>query len=432
MTRTPPTPSGWPLLGHTVGFAADPFGFVADMLAEHGVDSTVGLDLLGIGRLYILAHPDHFERAFVTESDAISKGNEFDAAFRDAIVAVEGEEWQKQRNELDPFFHWDRVTEYASVMRKQVERRLAAWPDEGTLSAEAQMKNLTLEVIFATILGRELELDGDERIRTAADGLNGRFAPQSWVLPSWVPTPSRRRFNNSEQILREEVRTLVETADEESLTARLADALGTEYPKTVESMENQLVGMIFAGHETTALALTFTLYALASNPEPYERAVEEVDRVIGDGPVTTAAMDELIVLERVIKEALRLYPPVHTLPRETTRPFSVGDRTIPAGSDIHLSIIRIHRDERWYDDSFSFRPERWEKNKDRPKYAYVPFGAGARSCLGRAFALTEAKIVLATVLRDFDIEWGKDEPLEITPEMTTQPCGETPLVVRRR
>ncbi|SEL75092.1 cytochrome P450 [Haloferax larsenii] len=432
MTRTPPTPAGWPLLGHTVGFAAEPFQFVADMLANHGVDSTVGLDLLGIGRLYILAHPDHFERAFVTEPDAISKGNEFDAAFRDAIIAVEGEEWRKQRNELDPFFHWDRVTEYAPVMRDQVERRLDEWPDEGTVSAEGEMKNLTLDVIFATILGRELELDGDERMRTAADGLNGRFAPQSWVLPSWVPTPSRRRFDKSEQILREEVRKLVETADRESLTARLADALGTEYPKTVESMENQLVGMIFAGHETTALALTFALYALATNPEPYERAVEEVSRVVGDGPVSTEALENLPVLERIIKETLRLYPPVHTLPRETTRPFSVGDRTIPAETDIHLSIIRVQRDERWYDDPDEFRPERWEKERDRLRYAYVPFGAGPRSCLGRAFALTEAKIVLASVLRDFHLDWDRDEPLDITPEMTTQPVGDTPLVVRRR
>ncbi|ELZ85329.1 cytochrome P450 [Haloferax elongans ATCC BAA-1513] len=430
--RTPPTPGGWPLVGHTVGFAAEPFQFVADMLAEHGVDSAVGLDLLGIDKLYVLAHPDHFERAFVTERDAISKGNEFDAAFGDAVIAAEGDEWRTQRAELDPFFRWERVTEYAPIMRDQVERRLAEWPDEGTVSAEGEMKNLTLDVIFATILGRELRLDGDERMRTAADGLNGRFAPQSWVLPSWVPTPSRRRFDKSEQTLREEVRKLVETADKESLTARLADALGTEYPKTVESMENQLVGMIFAGHETTALALMFALYSLATNPEPYERAVEEVSRVVGDGPVSTEALENLPVLERIIKETLRLYPPVHTLPRETTRPFSVGDRTIPAETDIHLSIIRVQRDDRWYDDPDEFRPERWEKERDRPRYAYVPFGAGPRSCLGRAFALTEAKIVLASVLRDFHLEWGRDEPLDITPEMTTQPVGDTPLAVRRR
>ncbi|RDZ61645.1 cytochrome P450 [Haloferax sp. Atlit-12N] len=434
MTSPPPTPSGLPLVGHSLGFAADPFGFVADLLADHGVEDAVGLDVVGMDDLYVLAHPDHFERAFVTDRDSIVKGGEFEAAFGDAVIAAEGDEWRRQRDELDPFFRWERVDEYASVMRRQVERRLRTWPDSGTLSLEAEMKAVTLDIIFATILGRELDLDGDERIRAAADGLNGRFAPASWVLPSWVPTPSRRRFDRADRVLREEVRKLVETADEESLTRRLADALGTDadYPATVESLENQLVGMIFAGHETTALALTYALYLLATHPETRERAAAEVDRVVGDGPVTAEATGELPVLERVIKETLRLYPPVHTLPRETAKPFPTGDRVIPAGTDIHLSIIRIHRDDRWYDDPLAFRPERWDRERDRPAYAYLPFGAGPRSCLGRAFALTEAKIVLATVLRDFDLDWGGDGALAITPEMTTQPKGETPLVVRRR
>ncbi|KAB1194223.1 cytochrome P450 [Haloferax sp. MBLA0076] len=433
MTRRPPTPDGLPVLGHTIGFAVDPFGYVADLLADHGVDDVVGLDVLGMDDLYVLAHPDHFERALVTERDAFSKGDEFLAAFGDAVTAVEGDEWKRQRSTLDPFFRWGKVETYTPEMSRQIERRLETWPDSGTVPLESEMKNLTLDIIFATILGRELDVDGDERIRAAADGLNGRFSPASWVLPSWVPTPSRRRFDRSNRILREEVRDLVETANEDSLAARLADALGSEYPQTVESMEDQLVGMIFAGHETTALALTFTCYFLATHADVRERAVEEVDRVVGDGPVTAETTERLPLLERVLKESLRLYPPVHTIPRETSEPFSVGDRTIPAGTDVHLSILRLHRDERWYDDPGSFRPERWaDEDEERSKYAYLPFGAGPRSCLGRAFALTEAKLALATILRDFDVDWGADGPLEVTPEMTTQPKGSTPLVVRRR
>ena len=432
MTRPPPTPTRLPFVGHTFGFAADPFGFVADLLTDHGVDDAVGLDVLGLDELYVLAHPDHFERALVGERDAVAKGDEFSAAFGTAVTAVEGDEWRRQRATLDPFFQWERVGEYADVMTRQVERRLDTWPDSGTLSLESEMKAVTLDIIFATILGRELELDGDERIRTAADGLNGRFAPASWVLPRWIPTPSRRRFDRADRTLREEVSTLVEAADEQSLTARLTDALGSDYPETNAELKDQLVGMIFAGHETTALALTYTLYLLATNPDVCERARSEVERVVENDRVTADDIDHLPTLERVLQESLRLYPPVHTLPRETTRPFSVGERTIPAGVDLHLSVIRVHRDERWYDDPLAFRPERWVGANDRPNYAYVPFGAGPRSCLGRAFALTEAKLVLASVLRAFELDWGDDDPLAITPEMTTQPKGETPLVVRRR
>ncbi|KAB1188404.1 MULTISPECIES: cytochrome P450 [Haloferax] len=432
MTRRPPTPDGLPFLGHTVEFAADPFGFIDDLLADHGVDGAVGLDILGMDEIYVLAHPDHFERTLVTNRDAVSKGDEFDAAFGDGIFATEGDKWRRQRDKLDPFFRWDRVSAYVPQMREQVERRLTEWPDEGTLSAESEMKNLTLDIIFVTILGRELELDGDDRLRHAADSLNERFTPSSWVLPDWIPTPSRRRFDKAKDILREEIQSLVETADKGSLAAQLATALGSDYPETIESMEDQLIGIIFAGHESTALALTFTFYALATNPDIHDRATREVDRVVGDGPVTAGALDDLAVLERIIKESLRLYPPIHTIPRETTRSFSVGECTIPAGTDVQLSVLRLHRDERWYDDPLEFRPERWTEASDRPKYAYLPFGAGPRSCLGRAFALTEAKLVLATVLREFELEWGTDEPLGITPEMTTQPDGATPLVVRRR
>lgn len=432
MTRTPPTPGGLPLIGHSLGYARRPFELVAELLADHGVDDAVGLDVLGMDQVYVLAHPEYFERVLVTERDGISKGSEFTDAVGQSVGAVEGDTWRTQRTALDPFFQWDRVAEYAPTMRAQVERRLATWDSGDTISLESEMKSLTLDIIFATILGRELELDGDARIRDAADGINGIFEPIAWVLPDWVPTPGRRRFDEADGHLREEVRTLIENADEASLAARLADSLGSEYPETTEEMEDQLVGMIFAGHETTALSLTYALYALATHPSICEAVVDEIDAVVGDGAVTTEVIDQLPLLERAIQETLRLYPPAHTLPRVTTEPLSTGERTIPEETHVHLSVIRVHRDERWYDDPLEFRPERWTKDNDRPPYAYVPFGAGPRSCLGRHFALTEAKIVLATLLRDFNIEWGRDEPLEITPEMTTQPKGPTPLLVRRR
>jgi cytochrome P450 len=342
------------------------------------------------------------------------------------------------------------------------ERRLETWIEGETLDMEPEMKNLTLEVLFSTLFGRSLVPGEDQELRDAADGLNEWFTPSSWILPPWIPTPARRRFNQSTKRLRQEVRRLLEegndrtriSGDEASgskdqsnskqaahsntpdLLTQLQKARNRadETDLTIEEIEDQLITMVFAGHETTAAALAFTWYALATNPDLQEQLHTELDTVLdGDSP-TYDDLQNLEFTERIISEALRLYPPVHTIPRRALTDVEVGGYRIPEDHEIHLSIIHIHRDGRFYDEPLAFRPERWtdEFEEELHDFAYAPFGGGRRTCIGREFALLEAKVVLATVGQKFQFDWENDEAIELEPRVTTRSKEGIPLRIRQR
>jgi cytochrome P450 len=432
----PPSPPGLPVLGNTVGFARDPFGFVDRAVATHG--DVVDLDVLGAEGPYVLAHPDHAERVLVDDREAFAKTGDFATAFGEGLVAVEGEEWDRQREFLQPLFFRGAIRDHVGTMVDQIERRVDSWEPGETRPVRDEMKALTLEVLFATLLDRELSTTGaDADLRAAAGSLNARFVPTSWVLPEWVPTPSRRRFDRARETLRDEVRRLLrERADEDrtggDLLSLLARARATEgYPETETAIEDQLVTMVFAGHETTALALIYTWYLLARHPDVAGRVHDEVRGVVGDGRPTADDLGELTTTTRVIRESMRLYPPIHTIPRRTREPIDVGGYRLPANAEVHLSAIQIHRDARFYDDPLAFRPDRWI-DADRSGFTYFPFGGGPRRCIGQQFALTEATLAVAVVARDYRLAWAGDGDLELAPEMTTQPAGTVPMRIHRR
>ncbi|MFC6976877.1 cytochrome P450 [Halomicroarcula sp. GCM10025709] len=196
-----------------------------------------------------------------------------------------------------------------------------------------------------------------------------------------------------------------------------------------EEIIDQVVGMLFAGHETTALAMTYALHQLGRNPEPAERVAAEID-AIGAEP-SLAEIRDLASLDAVVDETLRLFPPVHGIPRVTTTDVTVGEHTIPADSEVLLAVWNMHRDGRFYDDPAQFRPDRWADTTPRERgYEYVPFGAGPRICIGRHFARLEMKLALVTVLARYRIE--APEPVSVSPQMTAQPSGPVPVVLRRR
>ncbi|WP_256420413.1 cytochrome P450 [Halobellus rarus] len=439
----PPAPDGLPLLGNAIGFGRDPLTFTTD--AVDGVGDVFRIDL-PVGDRYVVAHPEYAERVLVSERDAFVKTDDFALAFGNSVVAVDGDDWREQREFLDPFFFASRIRSFLPAMREQVVDRAESWEDGESIATVPEMKALTFDVLAATLLG----LDPDSNradLRRAADDLNGYFDPVTWALPDWIPTPSGRRFDAAKATLRTELRTHLQDAsntDDESLVASLAAATGSaggldaadeprdgDYPRDTDAAVDQLIGLVFAGHETTALALTYTLYCLAEHPETYERVEAEVDDALGEEPVRWEHLDDLPALERAVDESLRLYPPVHALPREATRAVEFGGSEIPAGAELLVSVFAMHRDERFWDDPETFDPTRW-KERDRSAGAYLPFGAGPRRCIGAAFASVEARVVLAELLRRYRFEYADDGDLSLSPEMTNQPEGDVPMTVRRR
>jgi len=384
----------------------------------HESGDVVRTRLLGQGEEFHLAHPEFLKRVLVSERDAFGKSADFDLTFGEGLLTVEGEQWRRQRGALQPLFARESVMGYAEGITEQVRRRTDRWSDGDRFDLQCELTGMTLDVLFATVLGRELALDGDERLRAAAENLHEWFVPTSLFLPPWVPTPARRRFEAAKVTLREEADRLLaerradpptDPADAEDLLSLLVglQEVGADESAmlTDDRLRDQMITILFAGHDTTTTLLTFAFWALANDPEIKARFQEEVDRL--DGRPTDEDVGELSVTDRLVTETLRLYPPVYVLPRRTTRSVVLGGYRIPADERVIAEIRRIQRDPRFFDAPEEFRPSRWQGDlrSELHDFAYAPFGGGPRVCIGREFALLEAKLALATIGREYDLYW---------------------------
>ena len=446
----PPLPPYPPNLGHPSLHIVRQMPDVLEFSERaHLAGDVVRTRLPVMGDNFHLAHPEHAKRMLLTEHEAFRKSSDFRIAFGEGLLTVQGEEWKRQREALRPLFARESVHGYADGMVEQVRRRSERWSDGDRLDLQHEFTRMTLDVLFATVLGRELELDGDQRLREAAEGLHGWFVPTSYLLPPWVPTPSRRRFRSATATLQEEADRLIaerrgdspsDPSEAEDLLSLLVGLRETDAVDagtfTDERIRDQMVTIIFAGHDTTTTTLTFAFWALANAPDVRERFHEEVDRL--DGPPTVEDVADLEVTERVITETLRLFPPVYALPRVTTRPFDVDGYRIPADAPVFLEIRRIQRDSRFFDAPEAFRPSRWtgDLRRELHDFAYAPFGGGPRICIGREFALLEAKLALATIGREYDLYWiGENEPdgePPVSPQMTLRMADDQEFLVVER
>lgn len=439
-----PYPPGLPYPAlHPIWRARDVFDFRDQALSRHDV---VRVRMTLTEDVYNVAGPDNLKRIFLTERDSFAKTEDFTIPFGEGLLTVEGEEWRQQKDILQPLFRRDSVMDYADGMVEQIKRRADSWQDGDRFDLQREMTDMTLDVLFATVLGRELELDGDEGIREAAGDLNEWFRPTSYLLPNAVPTPARRRFYSAKGTLKSEAQRLLdeksgnaptdlsEADDLLSLLVGLRESgMADTGMLTDERLRDQMVTMIFAGHDTTTGSLTFAFWLLANHPEVRERFQAEVDEL--DGPPTLEDLDDLTVTDRIVTETLRLFPPVYGLPRRATTDVAFDGFRIPEGARMMAAIRETQRDDRFYDAPTKFRPSRWEGDLKRelPDFAYCPFGGGPRICIGNQFALLEAKLTLATIGRQYDLYWlGEGTEPPTAPEMTTRmPPGEEFLAVER-
>jgi len=393
--------------------------------------------LPGLGDLTQVTHPDHMKRILLTEREKFGKSDDFGIAFGDGLLTVEGEEWAQQRKTLQPLFVRESVMGYADTMVEQVQRRVDRWTESQHLDLQSEMTDLTLDVLFAAILGRELAVDGDEKIRRSAEALHDWFLPTSYPLPRWIPTPARRRFREGKRTLQQEADRLLEEASRNPpsdpteaddlinlLVGLRAAGVTDSGMLTDERLRDQMVSIIFAGHDTTTTSLTFALWALAEHPDIRERFHAEVDAL--DGPPTAEDVEEgrLEFTDKVVTETLRLFPPVYALPRIADQDVQFNGYRVPEGERVGIIIRRIQRDPRFFDDPTAFDPDRWtdEFRQSLHDFAYAPFGGGPRICIGRQFALLEAKLSLATIGRDYELyylgEEGEHDGPPLSPQMT--------------
>ncbi|MFP8951789.1 cytochrome P450 [Natrialbaceae archaeon A-arb3/5] len=434
----PPGPDGLPLLGTQVAFLRDPYGFMTRTAREYG--DIVHWQDPG-GPVYQLNHPEYIEHVLVQHNERYVKGAQFQNVLGpitgNGILNSEGEVWRRNRHRIQPAFHPDRIREYVSMMTDFTEDMLERWDGGETRLVHEDMMELTLRIVARALFGADV----DDHVHTVGAALDEFMDATEnllhLVLPPSIPTPARLRIRRARNELDEVVYRLIEQrradpTDHDVISKLLDDENGRAM--STEQIRDEVVTLLLAGHETTALALTLTCYLLSTNPPVEEKLVAELEDVLGGRTPTIADLDALSYTETVVKESMRLYPPVPGIVREPVKPDVVGGYEISPGATVQMHQWVVHRDPRWYDDPLAFRPERWtdEMEADLPKLAYFPFAAGPRRCIGDRFAMLEARLLLATIYQRYHLELVPGVDLDLRAIITARPKEEIPMTVSER
>jgi cytochrome P450 len=276
------------------------------------------------------------------------------------------------------------------------------------------MMQLTMKVVARTLFSYRIEGES-ERVGKAMMDLLSSFSSPSQFLPAWVPAPARIRGEKAIRELDDVIYSIIgkrrregkgETPHTDLLQALIdaVDEEGDGKGLSEKELRDQLMTLFLAGHETTSNALTWTLYLLSQNPEAYQMLRDETDRVLGGRPVTFDDLGALPYGEQVISESMRIFPPVAAIARKALEDTEIGPYSIAAGSEVVAWLYFTHRDPIVYPEPNRFKPDRFSKEERAklPKMAYLPFGGGPRLCVGHAFAMLEARLILATLVQAFD------------------------------
>lgn len=369
----------------------------------------------------------------------------FRRALRDGVLSAEGELWRWQRRTMAPVFRPVEILTYVPVMADPAEETLERWRQDapGSLQQiDEAMNDATFAVIMRTMLkggiSREAEIIRQETTRTIKN-INWEMLYGFLRLPEWLPHPASWALENGARRMRSAVGDIIERRiqepygeDTSDMLARLMAARDPETgePMSMDRLINNLLTLLVAGHETTSRALSWTLYLLARAPEWQDAVREEVRTVIGDGPIEGRHIEQLIVTTQVLKESMRLYPPVPVMSRVVTEAFQAGGIDFPGDSVILFPIYCIHRHTQLWEDPARFDPTRFSPERgDYPRTQYMPFGAGSRVCLGASFAMAEATAILATLIRGASFEWDGIVDPEPVSRVTLQAKGGIALKV---
>lgn len=439
----PPRLGRVPVLDNTLSMVRDPLGFY-DRVGEIDAD-VVGYNVAGTTG-YFITHPDLVERILVTDASDYGKGALLQRSLGEyvgeGLFLLEGEEWKEQRTALQPTFYRERIAAYGETMTDFARESAAGWTDGQRLDILPEMRQYTLWVLGKTLLDVDIDRTADA-LEPLLEALRERLDPRSFsaYVPLWVPTPTNRRVRTAradfeatlEDIIAE--RRTEDVADREARDDVLSLLLSLdEATMSRKRLGHQLLTFLVAGHDTTALTLTYTWYLLGHHPEVQQRLHAELDGTLGDADPTPEDLFELPYLEQVLTEALRLFPPAFTTFRSPKEPVRLGGYDIEADAQLTIPQWLVHRDGRWYDDPDAFRPDRWtdEFEARLPDYAYYPFGGGPRHCIGMRFARMEAKLAIATLARRYRFETVTEPPLDLAMRITLSPTDGVDVRVHER
>ncbi|KLK90811.1 cytochrome P450 [Microvirga vignae] len=429
-----PGPKGLPFLGSLPDLGRDILGFFTRCARQYG--DIVSFRLAAWPAM-LLNHPDLVEYVLVKNHQNFIKHRFFwrhvEAIFGHGLLTSEGKFWHQQRRLAAPAFAGSRLNSYADTMVQFTERMLQQWQSGQVLDVHQEAMGLTLQIAAKTLFDAEASQDVTEvsqAIDEVMEQISVRFR-RPFRIPDAIPLPGNLRYRRGVRRTDQLVARIIaerrhKTEDRGDLLSQLMlarDEAGR--PMSERQIRDEVITMLLAGHETTALTLSWTWYLLGLHPAVDAQLAEEVHTVLRGRSPTVDDLPRLRLAEQVVSEALRLYPPAYAIGREALADCEIAGYHVPAGTTIYVSPWVMHRDSRWFDDPQAFQPARWAGNlaKELPRFAYMPFGGGPRICIGNRFAMMEAVLILATVAQQFRLEWQTDRPVQPNPSITLRPGG---------
>ena len=422
------------------------FHFAKDPLAAFTHASQMYGDVVGFSRPgqknILLSDPDAIEAVFHYRGDELRKDvftRALGAIFGEGLLNAEGAHWKHQRKLMAPTFQPRELAGFANSMVACTDDLLARCQDGELRDVHADGMHLALDIVVRTLFGSKFERFDD--VERALSGISDEYRQlwQTWraLVPAWFPLPNHARLRRLRAGLDAILFALIQSkraAPGNDLLSHLV-ALTDEEGRGMsdEQVRDEAMTLFLAGHETTALGLTYVFRLLAEHPEAYARLVAEVDAKLGARAPTHADVEKLPFTAAVVREALRLYPPVWTSARQATSDVVISDILIPKTAHVLMSQWVVQHDARWFPEPERFRPERWlEGECDKlPRFAYFPFGGGPRICIGQHFAMLELVLVLARTSQKVMFE-RSGETLSLGPVVTLRPKGPVRLRVTRR
>ncbi len=439
----PPGPKGHWLLGNLREFRRDLLGFFTRCAREYG--DLVALKL-GPRLVHLASHPDFVDQVLVSENRKFGKSYVFELlrpVLGNGLLNSEGEFWLRQRRLMQPAFSKASVNGYAEIILAQTVKALDQWAGDKHIDLHHEMNRLALGIVGKTLMDIDLSdvsNEISEPIDSAMRDFSSRF--EGWFNPPmWIPTPRNRRAKRNVRQLDLVVNRIIRGrresgGDRGDLLSKLIAARDEvdQTGMTDRQLRDEVMTLFLAGHETTANALAWTWFLLGQSSEIETKLIKELTAVVGNRLPSVADIPKLVYTEAVVKEAMRLYPPAFAFSRRVLSDTTIGGYHVPAGSAVIMSQWVIHRDPRWWDNPEKFCPERWlnSASKDRPQYAYFPFGGGPRGCIGNIFAMLETILVVATIASRFRFELVNPQSVKPWPSVTLRPASGIPAVIRRR
>ena len=424
--------------GHAAEFGRDPLAALSRWSREYG--EAVPLQF-GPWPALLITRPEWIDAVFVAQNRDFRKPpsiRRLAPLIGNGLVASEGEFWLRQRRLVQPAFHRDRIAEYSDLMVQCAEDAAAGWRDGDVRQLDAEMSALTLRVVARALFGTEVDVPTfASSVGFVSEHLQSRLNGVRFFIPDWLPTPGNVRMKRAVRRLDRVLYRVI--AERRASGDRRHDLLGLLLAArdaegggmSDRQLRDEATTLMIAGHDTTATTLTWAWYLLARHPAAERVLHAELETVLAGRRPTAADVARLRYAEQVIYEALRLYPVAYATGRQAIRDTEIGGHRVRRGTIVVLPQWAMHRDPRYFEEPGSFRPERWADSlvTRLPRGVYFPFGGGPRQCIGAAFAMMEAVLVLVTFAQRLRLSLVSSEEVAPEPRVTLRPSE--PILAKR-